>query len=104
MERKQSYGPGRCWTIRWARNFLPPPSGGALGLEGQKVCTHGQFHHLDSGVKGITVNIYGPNSFLEKQYFIEFLNWTKNQSKGGSWVMGGDFNLIANLGEKKGGR
>ena len=62
------------------------------------------FQHLDSRVKGTIVNVYGPNSFLEKRAFIDFLNWTKNQSEGGSWVMGGDFNLISNLGEKKGGR
>ena len=62
------------------------------------------FQHLDSVVKGTIVNVYGPSSFLAKQAFIDFLNWTKHQSEGGIWVMGGDFNLIANLGEKKGGR
>ena len=33
-----------------------------------------------------------------------FLNWLQEQAKQGSWVLGGDFNLIANLGEKKGRR
>ena len=62
------------------------------------------FQHLDSRVKGTIVNVYGLSSFPEKQAFIDFLNWTKHQSEGGRWVMGGDFNLIANLGEKKGGQ
>ena len=35
---------------------------------------------------------------------MDFLNWLQDQAKQGSWVLGGDFNLIANLGEKKGGR
>ena len=62
------------------------------------------FQHLDSGVKGTLVNIYGPSSFPKKQAFIDFLDWTKHRAEGDWWVMGGDFNLIANLGEKKGGR
>ena len=32
------------------------------------------FQHLVSGVKGTLVNIYGPNSFPEKQAFIDFLD------------------------------
>ena len=35
---------------------------------------------------------------------MDLLNWLQEQAKQGSWVLGGDFNLIANLGEKKGGR
>ena len=62
------------------------------------------FQHLDSWVKGTIVNVYGPTSFPEKQAFIDFLDWTKHQAEGGRGVMGGDFNLISNLDEKKGGR
>ena len=58
---------------------------------------------MDSGVRGTLGNIYGPSSFLEKQSFVDLLNWFKEQLEQGSWVLGGDFNLIANLGEKKGG-
>ena len=59
---------------------------------------------LDSGFHGMVGNIYGPSCFPEKQSFMDFLNWLKEQVKQGSWVLGGDFNLIANIGEKKGGR
>ena len=62
------------------------------------------FHHLVTGMKGTLVNTYGPSSFPEKQAFLDFLEWVNRQAKGAIWVMGGDFNLIANLGEKKGGR
>ena len=62
------------------------------------------FHILDSGVKGSLGNVYGPSIFPEKHDFIDFLSWIKGQTEGGNWVMGGDFNLISNLGEKKGGR
>ena len=62
------------------------------------------FQHLVLGAKGTLVNIYGPSSFPEKQAFIDFLEWSNSQAEGAQWVMGGDFNLIANLGEKKGGR
>ena len=63
-----------------------------------------EFHLLDSGVKGSLGNFYGPNIFFEKKDFIYFLSWIKVETKVVNWVIGGDFNLIANLGEKKGGR
>ena len=59
---------------------------------------------MDAGVKGSLGNIYGLSCFLEKQAFIDFLGWVIGKVEVGSWVIGGDFNLIANLGEKKGGR
>ena len=33
-----------------------------------------------------------------------FLQWIQEQAEWGQWVLGGDFNLISNLEEKKGGR
>ena len=63
-----------------------------------------KFRILDSGVKGSLGNVYGPSSFPEKHTFMDFLNWLKEKIEIGTWVLGGDFNLIANLGEKKGGR
>ena len=59
---------------------------------------------LDFGVRGTVGNIYGPSCFPKKQSFMDLLNWLKEQAEQGSWVLGGDFNLITNLGEKKGGR
>ena len=62
------------------------------------------FRHLVTRMKGTLVNTYGLSSFPEKQAFLEFLEWVNRQVEGARWVMGGDFNLIANLGKKKGGR
>ena len=62
------------------------------------------FFFLDSGVRGMTGNIYGPIYFQEKHSFMGFLQWIQEQAELGQWVLGGDFNLIANLEEKKGGR
>ena len=50
------------------------------------------------------MNIYGPSAFPKKQAFLDFLGWVKDQFETRNWVIGGDFNLISNLGEKKGGR
>ena len=60
------------------------------------------FYFLDSRVKGSLLNVYGPSSFPEKQSFMDLLSWFKEKTERGTWVLGGDFNLIANLGEKKG--
>ena len=62
------------------------------------------FHHLVLGANGTLVNIYGPSSFSEKHAFIDFLEWSNHQVEGAGWVMGGDFNLITNLGLKKVGQ
>ena len=73
-------------------------------LQANKFSLMVDFCHMDSGVGGTLGNIYGPNNFPKKQSFMDLLNWFKEQSERGTWVLGGDFNLIANLGEKKGGR
>ena len=62
------------------------------------------FCFLDSGVQGTAGNIYGPSCFHEQHSFLGFLNWLQEQAEQGPWVLGGDFNLITNLGERKGGR
>ena len=62
------------------------------------------FFFLDSGVRGMTGNIYGPSCLQEKHSFMGFLQWIQEQAEQGQWVLGGNFNLIANLEEKKGGR
>ena len=59
---------------------------------------------LHTGVKGTLGNIYSPSFFLEKHAFIDFLGCIKEKVEIGNWILGGDFKLIANLGEKKGGR
>ena len=74
------------------------------GWRANRFALMADFHHLDSRVKGMIVNVYGPSSFPEKQAFIDFLSWIKVQTEVINWLIGGDFNLIPNLGEKKGGK
>ena len=62
------------------------------------------FRHLSSGSKGSLMNIYGPSAFPKKHAFLDFLEWVKVLSESRNWVIGGDFNLISNLGKNKGGR
>ena len=77
---------------------------GLSSWRANKFSLMGDFHLLDFGVRGSLGNVYGPSSYPKKQAFIYFLGWVKGQDEVGSWVIGGDFNLISNLEEKKGGR
>lgn len=61
------------------------------------------FHHIDSGVKGVLTNVYGPSHPREKNYFLDSLEFLAGWVAQRHWVLGGDFNLITNLQEKKGG-
>lgn len=55
-------------------------------------------------VKGTLVKIYRPSVFPQKHSFFIFLEWRTGQAFTSSWVIGGDFNLIALLSENKGGK
>ena len=63
-----------------------------------------EFQLLKLGTKGSLMNIYGPSAFPHKRTFLDFLGWFKGIIEIGNWVIGGYFNIIANLGKKKGGR
>ena len=62
------------------------------------------FKILGSGITGTISNIYGPSAFPQKQDFIHHLRWLDSLAKEGRWIVGGDFNLITALREKKQGR
>ena len=62
------------------------------------------FKILDVGTTGTIANIYGPSAFPQKKYFIHHLRWVDSLAKEGTWIVGGYFNLITSLREKKGGR
>ena len=62
------------------------------------------FKFLDSGSSRTLVNIYGPSAFPQKKAFINHLRWLRNHAQEGTWIVGGYFNLIISLREKKGGR
>ena len=61
------------------------------------------FHILGTGIKGFFTNVYGPPRAEQKTTFLDLLSDTKEIAEGKSWILGGDFNMIRNLEEKKGG-
>ena len=63
-----------------------------------------KFHFLETGVKVTLVNVYGPSTFPKIHAFLDILSWIQGQTVDGNWVIGRDFNLIANLRETKGVR
>ena len=60
------------------------------------------FKFLDSGASGTLVNIYGPSASPQKQEFIHHLRWLRNHAQEGTWIVGGYFNLITFVREKRG--
>ena len=62
------------------------------------------FHIRGSEIRGTIVNIYGSSVFPQKQEFVNHLRWINASASLGNWIIGGDFNLITLLKEKKGGK
>ena len=61
------------------------------------------FHILGTEVKGVVSNVYGPFQPSQKASFLEEIRHTKEWIGQEHWIIGGDFNLIRSLEEKKGG-
>jgi hypothetical protein len=58
---------------------------------------------IGSNKPGHLSNVYGPASSRDKQAFLSNLEYLSTLTKERRWLLGGDFNLIRNLDEKKGG-
>ena len=54
-------------------------------------------------MKGVVTNVYGPFQPSQKATFLEEIRHTKEWVGREHWIIGGDFNLIRSLEEKKGG-
>ena len=56
-----------------------------------------------TSVRGIIYNVYGPYQATSKEIY---LNSMENLGRWGNkyWIIGGDFNLIKSLKEKRGGQ
>ena len=61
------------------------------------------FHILGTRIRGFFTNIYGPPKVEQKLSFLDSPNFIKKTSEDKPWILGGDFNLIGTLEEKKGG-
>jgi hypothetical protein len=62
------------------------------------------FSSIGTDVHGFITNVYGPQSSYQKINLLNFLDWYRQEHPKQNWIIGGDFNLITNLREKKGGR
>ena len=60
-----------------------------------------EFHILDTRIRGFISNVYGPPRADQKLAFLESLSDLKKLVQDKAWIIGGDFNLIRNLDEKK---
>jgi hypothetical protein len=58
---------------------------------------------IGSNKPGYLTNVYGPATPRDKTSFIRNLEGLATLTSGSRWVLGGDFNMICNLDEKRGG-
>ena len=61
------------------------------------------FHVLGTSVKGVITIVYGPFQLERKTTFLEELRLLSAWVGRDHWIIGGYFNLIRSLDEKKGG-
>jgi hypothetical protein len=65
---------------------------------------HQELHLIRTSIHGSLTNVYGPQIPSQKIKLLEFLESYKQDLPRKMWILGGDFNLITSLHEKKGGR
>jgi exonuclease III len=61
------------------------------------------FRLIGSNKQGYITNVYGPPRPGDKEAFLHHLEWIANHIGPQRWILGGDFNMITGLEEKKGG-
>ena len=62
-----------------------------------------RFQILGTKIKGVATNVYDPFQTCKKATFLTSLSTLKEWVNEGPWIIGGDFNIIRSLEEKKGG-
>ena len=67
-------------------------------------CITALFHPIDTNFHGRITNVYGPHLPNQKSSFLNFLQWLFLVQARPMDVLGGDFNLITSLQDKRGGR
>jgi exonuclease III len=58
---------------------------------------------IGSNKPGHLTNVYGPATPRDKQAFLKSLSYLSSLTQHNRWIVGGDFNIIRSLEEKKGG-
>ena len=59
------------------------------------------FHILGTAIRGVITNVYGPFQQVRKPAVLEELCTLSDWVGKEHWIIGGDFNLIRSLDEKK---
>jgi hypothetical protein len=62
-----------------------------------------EYRLIGSNRPGFITNVYGPASQRDKITFIHNLEGLSTLTTDRRWILGGDFNMICNLEEKRGG-
>ena len=61
----------------------------------------GWFRILGTNQAGVITNVYGPQQTEQKISFLNHLRWLHDPIPSPNWIIGGDFNIISSLEEKK---
>jgi hypothetical protein len=61
------------------------------------------FRLIGSNKQGYIKNVYGPPRPGDKEAFLQHMEWTTDHLGPQRWILGGDFNMITGLEEKRGG-
>ena len=72
------------------------------GFQGTQYSLSVEFKVVGFPISGMVTNVYGPHHTGEKRDFLHSLKRLKAEIKNSHWVVGGYFNLITSLEEKKG--
>jgi exonuclease III len=65
------------------------------------ITTH--YRAIGSDKEGMITNAYGPQNNQDKDLFLQSLAYLGSLAEGKQWIIGGDFNMILTLEEKRGG-
>ena len=74
------------------------------GFQGTQNLLTTNFRVVGFPITGMLMNVYGPQSVKDKWDFLGSLRHMRERFPNAHWVVGGDFNLITSLEEKKCGR
>jgi len=62
------------------------------------------FHLLGTNAHGVLTNVYFPQEIAQKSQILNTLSELNKDRPYPLWISGGDYNMIANMAEKQGGR
>ena len=95
---RDAEGVARAFSLLWNPNLVS-----ISNLCNTSFSIYGRFNILGSDIKGVVTNVYGPFQPSKKSAFLSNLESLKEWVENDHWLIGGDFNIIRSLEEKKGG-